>query len=132
MNYQVCACIMWIMMNLLSYIDPATTAIIWQVLVGVFVAFSLVLAIWWKKISVFFRGLFVKKKRDERREENHVIELGSLYDKEGVEKQIEELNEQGIREITIVMQELDPALEYLVDKYGVEFKLVQEGENENI
>jgi hypothetical protein len=48
------------MINLLGYIDPATTAIIWQVLAGVLITMGVVFGIWWRKITTFFRGVWVK------------------------------------------------------------------------
>ncbi len=47
-------------MNQLLYIDPASTAIIWQVLAGIFITFGVVLSIWWTKISTFVKKLWVK------------------------------------------------------------------------
>lgn len=47
-------------MHSLLYIDPASTAIIWQVLAGIFITFGVVLSIWWTKISTFFKKLWVK------------------------------------------------------------------------
>lgn len=46
--------------NQLLYIDPASTAIIWQVLAGIFITFGVVLSIWWTKISTFVKKLWVK------------------------------------------------------------------------
>ena len=46
--------------NHLLYIDPASTAIIWQVLAGIFITFGVVLSIWWTKISTFFKKIWVK------------------------------------------------------------------------
>ena len=122
------------MMNMLAYIDPATTAIIWQVAVGLFVAFSLVLAIWWRRISTFVKGLFVSKKRNPAVEsDNHVIVYESQTLQE-LESEIESLNEQEIYDITIKVGEIKPEFEYLMDKYGVEFEeaVTEEEVNEDI
>lgn len=58
------------MTNLLLYIDPASTAIVWQILAGIFIAFGVILSIWWTKISTFFKSIFVKifrKKEDKEK-----------------------------------------------------------------
>lgn len=48
------------MTNFILYIDPASTALVWQILAGFFIAFGVVLSIWWTKISTFFKSLFIK------------------------------------------------------------------------
>jgi hypothetical protein len=48
------------MTNLLGYIDPGSTALIWQILAGVFVSIGVVFSIWWRKICTFFKGIWVK------------------------------------------------------------------------
>ena len=56
------------MMNLMAYIDPASTALIWQILAGVFITLGVVLGIWWTKITTFIKTVWVKifggKKKD--------------------------------------------------------------------
>ncbi|MCL2755980.1 MAG: hypothetical protein FWE45_02900 [Firmicutes bacterium] len=54
--------------NLLGYIDPASTALIWQILAGVFISLAVVFAIWWKKIITFFKGIWVKITRKEKKD----------------------------------------------------------------
>ncbi|MCL2570002.1 MAG: hypothetical protein FWE16_02235 [Firmicutes bacterium] len=128
------------MSNLFSYIDPATTAILWQILVGVFVAFSLAIGIWWKKVTLFFRGVFVKgfNKKECDSVNKYIFTLENDLSPDEIEVKLEELNDQGIREITIVVSELDPKLEFLIDKYGIEFEvaeqmnIIKENINENI
>lgn len=112
--------------NLLLYIDPATTAIIWQVLVGVFVAFSLALGIWWRKISTFFKGLFVKgfsKKGEEDSDGRHVLEIADTDRAEDIEAKLDSLNDDGVRDIVLHVSAINPEHEYLIDKYGIEFKI---------
>ena len=48
------------MWNLMAYVDPATTALIWQILAGVFISLGVVFAIWWRKITTFFKSIWVK------------------------------------------------------------------------
>lgn len=52
----------------MAYIDPASTALVWQILAGVFITIGVVFAVWWKKITTFFRSIWVKifggKKKD--------------------------------------------------------------------
>ena len=50
-----------------AYIDPATTSYVLQVVAGVFIACGATLAIFWKKVTFFFKKKKVerlKKKRD--------------------------------------------------------------------
>jgi hypothetical protein len=56
----VLAVLLFFVFDLFCYIDPASTAIIWQVLAGVFIALSVALGIWWRKISVFIKKVWVK------------------------------------------------------------------------
>ena len=112
--------------NLFAYIDPATTAIILQVLVGFFVAFGLVFAIWWRKITTWIRSLFVRKgKKDETQAKGHIIVWGDRTEAEVI-SEIEKLNEEDIYEITVMVKEITPEFERLSFKYGVEFEVEKE------
>lgn len=48
------------MINLMSYIDPGTTALIWQIVAGVLIAMGVVIGIWWRKVKTFFKSVWVK------------------------------------------------------------------------
>ena len=54
------------MANILSYIDPASTALIWQILAGIFISLGVVFGIFWRKISTFFKSLWVKLFRKKK------------------------------------------------------------------
>lgn len=56
------------MINLFGYIDPASTALIWQILAGVFITMGVVLGIWWTKITTFLRTVWVKIFGGKRKE----------------------------------------------------------------
>lgn len=43
-----------------AYIDPATTAILTQIIAGVCISASVAIGLFWRKISVFFKMIFVK------------------------------------------------------------------------
>ena len=67
------------MLNLLNYIDPASTALIWQILAGVFITLGVVFGIWWTKIKTFFKGAWVKifgkkKKAVEGEEQKEAVD----------------------------------------------------------
>lgn len=55
------------------YIDPASTALLWQILAGVLITFGVVLGIWWTKISTFFKSLFVKVFRKNKKNDNKEV-----------------------------------------------------------
>jgi len=63
------------MLNLMGYIDPASTALIWQILAGVFITLGVVFSIWWRKITTFIKSIWVKifggkkKKAEEKSDE---------------------------------------------------------------
>ena len=38
-------------MSTLCYIDPASTALIWQVLAGIFISLGVVFGVFWRKIT---------------------------------------------------------------------------------
>jgi len=59
--------------QLLNYVDPATTALIWQITAGVFISLAVVFAIWWRKITTFFKSIWVKIFRRGSREEQTEI-----------------------------------------------------------
>jgi len=115
------------MTSLLLYIDPASTAIIWQVLAGVFITFSVVLGIWWRKISTFIKGLFVgrRKKIQETCDAQKII-MSDYNNIKELEEKIESLNDQGVYDITLITDKIDPTQNYLIDKYGIVFKEANE------
>lgn len=64
-------------MNTLCYIDPASTALIWQILAGIFISLGVVLGVFWKKITTFFKSVWVKlfrKKKNENTEQKEIDE----------------------------------------------------------
>lgn len=69
------------MINQILYIDPASTAIIWQIIAGIFIALGAILGIWWKKITTFIKSSWVKmfgskkKKEDELKDKEIDDEL---------------------------------------------------------
>lgn len=80
------------MNNLMCYIDPATTAIIWQIVAGVLISLSVVLGIWWTKISTFFKGLWVKWFKKDKKGEP--VETEKVVDEELEELKEEETTEE--------------------------------------
>lgn len=63
--------------NLLNYIDPATTALVWQILAGVFITLGVVFVAFWRKITTFFKGLWVKvfKKKENKNIEKELSQV---------------------------------------------------------
>ena len=66
------------MTNLMAYIDPASTALIWQILAGVLITLGVFIQAWFNKITTFFKGVWVKifggKKRGEESSELDELE----------------------------------------------------------
>ena len=56
-------------MSTLCYIDPASTALIWQILAGIFISLGVVFGIFWRKITTFFKSLWVKMFRKNKKNE---------------------------------------------------------------
>ena len=72
------------MLNLLGYIDPASTALIWQILAGVFITIGVVFAIWWRKITTFFKSILVKIFGKKKKG------VGKVEVKDGAAKEVDE------------------------------------------
>lgn len=73
------------MRDLMAYIDPATTALIWQILAGFFITMGVVLGIWWTKISTFFASVWVKifgKKKKKKSEGSEAASEGATEEEE--------------------------------------------------
>ena len=69
-------------MNTLLYIDPASTALIWQILAGIFISLGVVLGVFWRKITTFFKSVWVKvfhknkkKNKPEQLADESMLEL---------------------------------------------------------
>ena len=85
------------MINLMAYIDPASTALIWQILAGVFITLGVVLGIWWTKITTFIKTVWVKifggkKKVDSANAADKEVdeELEELTDEDKADKKVDE------------------------------------------
>lgn len=65
-------------MSTLCYIDPASTALIWQVLAGVFISLGVVFGVFWRKISTFFKSLWVKLFRKNKNQEVEKVDESVL------------------------------------------------------
>ncbi len=77
-------------MNTLCYIDPASTALIWQVLAGIFISLGVVLGVFWRKISTFFKSVWVKLfKKNKAETEEKVVDESALE----VEDELDEKSE---------------------------------------
>ncbi len=63
------------MANTLSYIDPASTALIWQILAGIFISLGVVFGVFWRRITTFFKSLWVKLFRKKNGQENEKTEV---------------------------------------------------------
>lgn len=57
------------MASTFCYIDPASTALIWQVLAGVFISLGVVFGVFWRKITTFFKSVWVKLFRKNKNQE---------------------------------------------------------------
>ena len=80
------------MVNLFGYIDPASTALIWQILAGIFISLGVVLGVFWRKVTTFFKSVWVKlfrKKKGKDGEEN-VVDESALEIEEDSEVSSEE------------------------------------------
>ena len=64
------------MANILCYIDPASTALIWQILAGIFISLGVIFGVFWRRITTFFKSIWVKlfHKKNSRNESNEVDE----------------------------------------------------------
>ena len=67
-------------MSTLCYIDPASTALIWQVLAGIFISLGVVFGVFWRKISTFFKSLWVKLFRKNQNQETEKAVNESLLE----------------------------------------------------
>ena len=47
----------------LTYIDPGTGSLIIQIIIGSFIGGLFMLKVFWRKVSAFFSGLFLKSKK---------------------------------------------------------------------
>ena len=65
-------------MSTLCYIDPASTALIWQVLAGVFISLGVVFGVFWRKMSTFFKALWVKLFRKNKNQEVEKVDESVL------------------------------------------------------
>lgn len=70
------------MIDLLTYIDPGTTVLIWQILAGVFITLGVVIGIWWTKISTFVKTLWVKIFRKKQQDQVEDIKKDPSEDEE--------------------------------------------------
>ena len=67
------------MITTLCYIDPASTALIWQVLAGIFISLSVILGVFWRKITTFFKSMWVKLfRKNKNQEEEKVVDESVL------------------------------------------------------
>lgn len=70
------------------YIDPASTALIWQILAGIFISLGVIFGVFWRRITTFFKSLWVKlfHKKSGQNEKNEVDEsVLELEENESVE-----------------------------------------------
>ena len=61
------------MVNTFCYIDPASTALIWQILAGVFISLGVVFGVFWRKITTFFKSIWVKLFRKNKVQETEKV-----------------------------------------------------------
>ena len=54
-----------------AYIDPATTSYIIQIVAGVFIALGATVAIFWRKISFWFKKKKAMRARKKKEKENN-------------------------------------------------------------
>lgn len=79
------------MMNQMAYIDPATTALVIQIIAGLFITVGVVFGTWWTKFTTFIRGIWVKifggqdKEAMSREEEEAMREVEGILDDETAE-----------------------------------------------
>ncbi len=67
------------MASTFCYIDPASTALIWQVLAGVFISLGVVFGVFWRKITTFFKSVWVKLFRKNKNQvEEKVVDEAAL------------------------------------------------------
>jgi len=67
------------MASTFCYIDPASTALIWQVLAGVFISLGVVFGVFWRKITTFFKSVWVKLfRKNKKQEEEKVVDESVL------------------------------------------------------
>jgi len=103
------------MASTFCYIDPASTALIWQVLAGVFISLGVVFGVFWRKITTFFKSVWVKLFRKNKTQEEEkivdesVLEIEDNIDSsdEGVENN-STTNENPVEEKTETETEESP------------------------
>ena len=86
-------------MSTLCYIDPASTALIWQILAGIFISLGVVFGIFWRKITTFFKSLWVKMFRKNKKNEAEKVTdeaMLELEDDEVSENNNEEVVEDNV------------------------------------
>jgi len=68
----------FIMADMLCYIDPASTALIWQILAGIFISLGVVFGVFWRKISTFFKSIWIKLFRKNKDNEKAEVDESIL------------------------------------------------------
>ena len=93
------------MITTLCYIDPASTALIWQVLAGIFIGLGAVFAVFWKKITTFFKSLWVKLFRKNKGETaEKVIDEAALEVEDEIAENVEEDKKENADNETVANQ----------------------------
>lgn len=77
-------------MSTLCYIDPASTALIWQVLAGIFISLGVVFGVFWRKITTFFKSVWVKLFRKNKNQEEQKSTDEAMLEVEDSETEIAE------------------------------------------
>ena len=81
------------MSSTFCYIDPASTALIWQVLAGVFISLGVVFGVFWRKITTFFKSLWVKLFRKNKSQLEEKVVDESALEIEDVNNEVNEKSE---------------------------------------
>ena len=87
------------MITTLCYIDPASTALIWQVLAGIFISLGVVFGVFWRKITTFFKSLWVKLFRKNKNQDVEKVVDESMLEVED-EVNAEEVKDAEVNENT--------------------------------
>ena len=83
-------------MSTLCYIDPASTALIWQVLAGIFISLGVVFGVFWRKITTFFKSVWVKLFRKNKNQEEQKSTDEAMLEVEDSETEIAENAENAV------------------------------------
>jgi len=105
------------MITTICYIDPASTALIWQVLAGIFISLGVVFGVFWKKITTFFKSLWVKLFRKNKNNEAEKVVDESILE---LEDETTESSENSENTESKVESTIDEETKEIVEEKNIE------------